>query len=72
MRGLDFTDEATRRSVGHALRTTYELDAPMPEHLRKLMEQLQHRLDAGAATEPAVASDGPPSGDAQDAGQVSK
>jgi len=72
MRGLDFTDEATRRSVGHALRTTYELDAPMPEHLQKLMEQLQHRLDAGGSTDPTVASDGPASGDARDAGQVLK
>ncbi len=58
---FDFSDEKTRRTVGQALRTTYELDAPMPDHLQQLMNELQQRLnartgDAERADDPAQAS----------------
>ena len=47
--GFDLRDETNRKVVGSALRTTYELDAPMPDYLQSLMQQLQQRLDERAA-----------------------
>jgi hypothetical protein len=47
--GFDLRDKTNRDVVGGALRTTYELDAPMPDYLQTLMEQLQQRLDDRAA-----------------------
>jgi hypothetical protein len=46
--GIDMRDEATRLAMGRALRSTYEVDAPMPEHLNRLMEQLAQRLEERA------------------------
>jgi hypothetical protein len=46
--GFDLRDESMRNVVGAALRTTYELEAPMPEHLQSLLDQLQRRLDKPA------------------------
>ena len=57
--GFDFRDESMRNVVGAALRTTYELEAPMPDHLRSLMEQLQQRLDKPAPDTGAEASEMP-------------
>jgi hypothetical protein len=54
---FDLRDKTNRDVVGGALRTTYELDAPMPDYLQSLMEQLQQRLDERAAG--ACPGDGP-------------
>ena len=57
--GFDLRNEATRQMVGSALRTTYELDAPLPDHLRDLMSQLQQCLDDRAANSPGSVNTGP-------------
>jgi hypothetical protein len=62
--GIDIRDESTKAAVGRALRTTYELDAPMPDHLSKLMEQLQQRLDERAAEQVSGGSGGRTDSDA--------
>lgn len=42
---FDLNDESIRQLVGRALRTTYELDTPLPPRLQDLMNQLQQRLE---------------------------
>jgi hypothetical protein len=53
-------DDPTRKMMGQALRTTYELDAPMPDHLAQLMQQLEQRLQERSKDQ-ASATDTPSS-----------
>jgi hypothetical protein len=56
--GFDFSDDATREAMGQALRMTYEVDTAMPDHLARLMQELQQRLEGqkDGATAAAVRS----------------